>query len=86
MTCMTVCTATQAKEGLSSGDIEAALKKMPFKLGGGKTQVSLFEVVPNYAIQVLSQFFCGLPYDMCDMDPIDHDVFCVFALRTLFTI
>ena len=66
---MTVCIAAQAKEGLSSGDIEAALKKMPFKLGGGKTQVSLFEVVPNYAVQVLSGFCCGLSHDMCYMDP-----------------
>jgi len=42
----------QAKDGLSKDALEAALKKVPFKLGGGKTQLSLFEVVPNYAVQV----------------------------------
>ena len=57
--CTSVCTAAQAKEGLSKSDIEAALKKMPFKLGGGKTQVSLFEVVPSYAVQVLPVLCVG---------------------------
>ncbi|KAK9839511.1 hypothetical protein WJX81_006528 [Elliptochloris bilobata] len=46
---------SKVKEGLSKSDVEAALKKMPFKLGGGKTQVSLFEMVPNYAVQELEQ-------------------------------
>ena len=42
----------QAKDGMSAGDVEAALKQVPFKLGGGKTELSLFEVVPSYAVQV----------------------------------
>lgn len=46
------CAGSQVKDGVSKDAIETALKKMPFKLGGGKTQLSLFEVVPNYAVQV----------------------------------
>ena len=42
----------QMKDGVSAGDVEAALKRVPFKLGGGKTELSLFEVVPSYAVQV----------------------------------
>ena len=42
----------QARDGMSKGDVEAALKQVPFKLGGGKTELSLFEVVPSYAVQV----------------------------------
>ena len=37
---------------MSAGDVEAALKQVPIKLGGGKTELSLFEVVPSYAVQV----------------------------------
>jgi len=49
---LSAAAGNQAKDGLSKDALEAALKKVPFKLGGGKTQLSLFEVVPNYAVQV----------------------------------
>ena len=61
----------QAKDGLSKDALEAALKKVPFKLGGGKTQLSLFEVVPNYAVQVHACLSLGVRTGDC-LDRAPH--------------
>ena len=38
---------------LDEREVEELLKKVPLRLGQGKTQVSLFEAIPTYAIQDL---------------------------------
>lgn len=66
---------------MSEGDVEAALKQVPFKLGGGKTELSLFEVVPSYAVQVHTIHVCGFsPYfSLCI-----YDIITLYALKAVF--
>ena len=44
--------AQQIGEASSKGrvDLEGLLKKVPIKIGGGKTQVSLYEAIPSFSL------------------------------------
>ena len=36
-------------------DLEGLLKKVPIKIGGGKTQVSLYEAIPSFSLDDLEK-------------------------------
>lgn len=49
--------AQQIGEASNSGavDLQGLLKKVPVKIGGGKTQVSLYEAVPSFSFDDLQK-------------------------------
>ena len=49
--------AQQIGEASSNGrvDLEGLLNKVPIKIGGGKTQVSLYEAIPSFSLDDLEK-------------------------------
>lgn len=44
-----------SRKGISESEVAAVLKKVPVKLGGGKTTLTLFEVMPSFCVADLTK-------------------------------